>query len=544
MLDASKHIRTVYDALQRWSDGPVVISYFAKPICTWLDDSTPVQSPIALSHMPNVDNTGKLIEALLLSVQALLAIQAVAEPTADLFVRENTHLVTRVTAALNLGGILDLTRGVFASMEQCPAEDIRLRAKRVLPFLLQYSELARHSLACETDWTAALFKLEYVVCSITLTLAREGFCQPPDAEETGEGGDGMEIQTDGTGLGDGSGAENVSKEIQDESQVEGLQGEDEGVDEEIERAEEGNALEMSGDPGGQMQDVPDGGDEDEGDNESNDEPEEQIGDLDASDPSVVDEKLWGDESGPRDSEEDGGKSKDDHSHKQQDTEVVAKDEFGASGEQKENSERDEDTAQHNEEGGPPDTALDNVDDAMEEDQDPGADSGQDGAPVDEHIEEANALDLPDDMYLDAGKDRAEQMDDDLSLGDDAEQENEENTSVHADDEPVAEDPTADDAEDDQPLGDANQSVDTAINEDTSMDEQGGGAVAKADLHGDGGDSGQGQGTSFGDATDEPMDVDGQRDVNDEGSKGENADAPQLSANVAEQSTKDEDLMQA
>ena len=105
-------------------------------------------------------------------------------------------------------------------MGQCPAEDVRQRAERVLPFLLRYSELARENLACVTNRTTALFRLEYVVCSITLTLAREGFCQPPDAEESGEGegDDGMEVQADDTGLGVGSGGENVSKEIQDESQ--------------------------------------------------------------------------------------------------------------------------------------------------------------------------------------------------------------------------------------------------------------------------------------------------------------------------------------
>ena len=506
-----------------------------------------MQSPLASSRTTNADNTGTLIEALLLSIQALLAIRPVAEaePTADSFVRENTHLATRLAAALNLNGILEYTRRVLGSMGQCPAEDVRQRAGRVLPFLLQYSELARENLACVTNWTAALFRLEYVVCSITLNLAREGFCQPPDAEESGEGegGEGMEVQADGTGLGVGSGAENVSKEIQDESQVEGLQGEDEGVDEEVERAEEGNALEMSEDFGGQLQDVPDcdDDDDDEGDDGSNVEPEEQIGDLDASDPSAVDEKLWGDESGPQDSEKDGGKSKEDHSNQQQDSEVVAKDEAGSSREQKESAQRDEGPAKEDEAGAPPDAGLDDVDGAIEEDQDHETDNGQEGAPVDEHVQEANALDLPDDIDLDAGKDKAEQMDDDLSLDDDAEQED---TPIPVDDEPTAEDPTANDIEDDQPIGDTSQAVDTAIDEDISTDEQGEGAVAKADLHGDAGDSGQGQGALVGDAADQPMDIDGQPAVDNEKPAEENAEAPQSSANVAEQSTKAEDSMQA
>lgn len=542
--DASEHIRSVCDASQRWSDGLVVVGYFARPIHTWMKDLMSVNSPSTTGDMPNMDNTGTLIEALLLGMQALLPISAAAEaePTADLFVRENTHLVTRLTSALNLDGILVHTRGVLASMGQCSAEDVHRRAQRVLPFLSQYLDLARHHLLSVTNWTAALFKLEYIICSIASTLAREGFCQPPDSEESGDGGDGMELQADGTGLGEGSGAENVSKEIQDESQVEGLQGEDEGVDEEVERAEEGNALEMNEEIGGQMQDVPDGDDEDEeGDDESNTEPEEQIGDLDASDPSAVDEKLWGDESGPQDDEKDGGKSKDDHSHQQQDSEMVAKDETGASGEkkQKDSAQRDEDTAAHDEESAPPDAELDGVDGLNEEDQeDQAAENGQEGAPIDEHIEEAHTLDLPDDVDLDAGKDEAEPMDDDLSLDDEVEQDD---MSLHADDEP-AEDSYANDVEDQHPSDDKNQVVEDAVDEDVSMDERGEGATAKADLHGDGDDSGQGQGAS-GDAADEPMDIDGLSGNDDENPVEQSTGRPQSSADAAKDRTADENSMQ-
>lgn len=541
--DASEHIRSVCDALQRWSDGLVVVSYFARPTHTWLKDLTSVESPSTSGDILNADNTGTLIEALLLSMQALLPMSAVAEtePNADSFVRENTHLATRLTAALNLDCILEHTRGVLAATGQCSTEDVWQRAQRVLPFLLQYLELARHHLLCVTKWTTALFKFEYIVCSIASTLAKEGFCQPPDTEESGEGGDGMEVQADGTGLGAGSGAENVSKDIQDESQVEGLQGEDEGVDEEVERAEEGNALEMSEDFGGHMQDVPDGDDEDEGtDDESHTEPEEQIGDLDASDPSAVDEKLWGDESGPQDNDKDGGKSKDDHSHQQQDSEMVAKDEAGGSGEQKDSAQRDKDSAQQGEASAPPDAELD-ADGANEEDQDnQEAENGQDGAAIDEHIEEANALDLPDDMDLDAGKDKAERTDDDLSLDDGAEQDD---ISVHTDDEPTG-DPPATDAEDEQPLEDRNQTANAAVDEDTSMDEQGEGAIAKADLHGDGGDPGEGQGASVGDATDEPMDIDGQSGIDDKKPVEQRTEGPQSSANTEQQTTAAEDSLQA
>lgn len=59
--DASEHIRSVCDASQRWSDGLVVVGYFARPIHTWMKDLMSVNSPSTTGDMPNMDNTGTLI---------------------------------------------------------------------------------------------------------------------------------------------------------------------------------------------------------------------------------------------------------------------------------------------------------------------------------------------------------------------------------------------------------------------------------------------------------------------------------------------------
>ncbi|KZT67287.1 hypothetical protein DAEQUDRAFT_812985 [Daedalea quercina L-15889] len=504
--NASEHIRSVRDALRCWSEGPiVVVGYFAEPIHEWLMGFLPSKPSSATSGMTSTDNTGTLIGGLLLSIQALLSLCPPTDresgPTADCFVHTNTHLAVRLTSALNLDGILQHAQEVLASMGNCTTEEVRQRARRVLPFLAQYLELARHHLDRLTNWTAALFKLEYVVCSTTLTLAKEGFCQQPDAEEGGKGTEDTELQADGTGLGEGSGTENVSKEIQDESQVEGLQDENEGVDEQVERAEEGNALEMSEDFGGQMQDVPEGEDENEReDGESDAEPEEQIGDLDASDPSAVDEKLWGDEAGPQDDQNDGGKTQDDHSRQKQDAEMVAKEGEGTKNDGKED-------AQHDDDGAPPDAEPDDVADDAVEGQQEGeeAENGPDGAPLDDHIQDANALDLPDDIEFDTGKDKPEQgIDDDLSL-DDGDESDE--PSMPVENEPTTEDLATDDIENSQHMDDTDHAVDNAVEEDASMDETGEGAVAKPDLRGDGQESGQAQGASAAEAHDADMDVD-------------------------------------
>ncbi|KAH9936525.1 uncharacterized protein B0H18DRAFT_1206806 [Fomitopsis serialis] len=500
---ASKHLRAVGDALQGWFEGPIIVRYFAEPIHSWLMDLGITDPSSVGIKTTSTDNTGVLISALLLSIQALHSLcpptDKAPEPTADSFVHANTRLAAQITMALNIDGILEQSRSVLTSLGSYPAEDSQQRARRVLPFLTSYMELARHHLDRLTNWTAALFKLDYVVCSIMLTLAKDGFCQPPEAEDNGEGAEGTELQTDGTGLGEGAGAENVSKDIQDESQVEGLQGEEEGADEQVERAEEGNALEMSEDFEGQMQDAPEGEDEGEGeDGESDAEPEEQIGDLDALDPSAIDEKLWGDEAGPQDTQQDGGSNQDDRSSHKQDAEMVAKD--------GDEAKSQPDDRQHDQDNSAPDVGAD--DDIVEEQQGGDgqeADNGPEGAPLDEHVREADTLDLPDDMDLDAGKDNDQRgMDDDLSLdeGDEPDEE-----TMPGEDDPATEPPTADEADNQQHMDDLNQAVDDTVDEKFPVDEEGQGLVAKPDLRGDGQDPGQARGASSTEADEMAMDVD-------------------------------------
>ena len=157
-------------------------------------------------------------------------------------------------------------------------------------------------------------KLTYVLCRTAATVFREGFCAP--AEE-GDGGDEGEMQSgafegaqDGTGMGAGEGAKDVSDQIEHEDQVAGLQGEDEGVppEERPDVPDEDGGIEMSGDFEGAMHDMPDDGDGD-ADGEDGGEEEEldrQMGDTGADD-DVVDQQLWdGDDD---DEEEDGGEGR-------------------------------------------------------------------------------------------------------------------------------------------------------------------------------------------------------------------------------------------
>ncbi|KAI0916947.1 hypothetical protein AcW2_007206 [Taiwanofungus camphoratus] len=409
----------IVDALRRWSDSGTPLSYFIDPLRSWLDGHERPEFPKA-NFEDTPDSTHLLIDSLLVNVQAILSLlpaeAGVESPdTEDQFIRNDNRLMLHLTRALQLDTVLQQSEVAFKEVVTCGEELSKGRLSRFLPFLDRYMELVGKQLLKQGEWAKALLKLDYITCSVMRTVALEGFCRPLEAEDSGSAQEGTE-QTGGAGLGEGVGNENVSKEIEDESQVEGLQGEKEMNDgEQAEKAEKDNAVEMSEDFGGEMQDVSDDEHEEEEQKDEGSEmdPEEQLGDLDALDPSTVDEKLWGDESGPQESDKGGGKTDQDHTDGKQDSEVVGNENQDGRNSSKEQSDKVEDEKALNQDG-------DEDYEEPAEDDNGVEDEGHDGPPVDEYIPDANTLDLPDDMDLDIGKDTQDQevdADDDISLDD-------------------------------------------------------------------------------------------------------------------------------
>ncbi|KAI9068715.1 midasin [Trametes sanguinea] len=500
---ALDHVRTVEQLLRGWTEGPNVVAIFASSVLEWLekrDAFSNAQFEHVRREVPT-DNTAELIDRLLLSAQGILAIpsppaksESDMDETPDRFVRDYNRSIIQVTRALKLDEVSSLLTAVVNDAVRTSPEELATRLARMLPFLDTYLELARAQLTNHCAWTKALFKLDYVVCTVMRTIAQDGFCKPPDAGEA-EAGEGAMEDAGGVGLGEGTGKENVSKEIEDESQVEGLQGEA-GEDEDVERAEEGNALEMSEDFGGKMQDVEEeeGEGEEEEEEGSDEEPEEQIGDLDAANPSAVDEKLWGDESGPEDSKQDENQTAEDHSTKQQqkESETVAKEEEERKEPKDKQKEQAAEEGKEGEEGEEPAT-----EDAMQEEEvrEEGEQDQQGGAPLDDFVPEANTLDLPEDLDFEKDEGKEPEMDDDIDMGEEDGGEEAEGPEEEKPGEGVDEGAEEDDAMD---VEDNPQAVpeDAAQPENVSEDIIDG-ATAQPDLH-------AGTGQDSGDAGDQGM----------------------------------------
>ena len=397
------------------------INYLVKPTSQWIRDQGVFSFPsIHPSRTQPVSDMDAVITALLVSVQSMLRecpdqlASTVADPdgAADNYIRTGARTTSLFTTLLGLPGVVELISSATTELAQLPHDVLQATLRYSLPFLQCFGDFAGELLKSQILWTAELFKLGYILCSIVHTLAIRGFCIPPETEEqAGAAGNERGGELEGTGVGEGAGVENVSKEIEDESQVEGLEGDESHEMEKGERKDDENAIEMSEDFGGELEDMPEGNDDNDSEQDAEG-PEDQLADLDRSDPNVVDEKLWGDTSDGHQEQKEQDELHEDRSERTNgESEMVAKEGQQEKKREKKEGEERQEEMQANE--GNETEGMETEEDAQEEDQ---PCPNEAGAPMDEYIPDANTLDLPEDMNLD---DKVQEDKGDLNMEDDA-----------------------------------------------------------------------------------------------------------------------------
>lgn len=333
-----------------------------------------------------------LLDAFLISIQSLISRCPVitdggaSEEPEDYisngykFVRDFTHL-------LGLDKINALIEALLIELSSCT--NFRPILTKILPFLEVYLNLVRDQLAVHNNWTKSLFKLVFILCTVMQTLSQQGFCQPPASDDNDEGGE-VEVDAAGMGIGDGSGNDDVSKEIEDESQIEGLQGDEVENKEREGKHDNDDAIEMNDDFGGALEDIPDSGSENDMESDADNEPEldETLENLDDLDNAAVDEKMWGDEKGPEDLRNSEDQTNQDHSKKQDDSsEMVGKEDKEQKQAKEKQSEEIEELEGKDELG------------SEENEGDESKDPNVSGAPMNDQVPDANTLDLPDDINV-------------------------------------------------------------------------------------------------------------------------------------------------
>lgn len=285
--------------------------------------------------------------------------------------------------------------------------------QRLYPFVHRFNSLITGYLETLIAWTKSLFKLAAVIFNLAVDLAEKGYCKPSDSASS-EPQEGLKMDSQGVGMGDGVGEKNVSNEIEDKSQIEGLQGEDTGSN----AKEEDNALDVSDDMEGDLEDLTKSDDDEsqaaEG-SEQEDEPEERNEALDPADPNAVDEKMWGGDTKTDDKDEEKKTNKQTDKDDTTGDEVVGR-EDGANEGEKENQKSSD--PPNNETPEPLEEAGTSSDQEVEM-PDTNNEPTEAGAELDEGVQEQDILDLPDDLKVDdinedLGSEDGEDMEDDVN----------------------------------------------------------------------------------------------------------------------------------
>ena len=251
------------------------------------------------------------------------------------------------------------------------------------PIIQQFGSIVQNSCNRYAELHQALCKLADHLAHSFSQVLQEGFCSPAE-DSAAEAGSDEKVEG-GTGLGEGEGAEDISKDIQDDEDLSELAQSMEKDEEKGDIEDQKDAVNMDQDElEGEMGDVSDqsGNDESADEGEEND-LDEETRNVDSLDPTAVDEKLWDGKAGETGRDKEGPGTE----------ESVEKDDQVAA-----DANRKRDSAQDRE-------GEEEEKDGDDEANESGVDEAEDVTrgeteKLDPHLQEGQNLDLPTEMDLD------------------------------------------------------------------------------------------------------------------------------------------------
>ncbi|KAH1602103.1 hypothetical protein KXX34_002192 [Aspergillus fumigatus] len=341
------------------------------------------------------------MDKILVSLQKLKDVPASLTSTGSL--SRSDEFFTRAMKAVRLSDVTFSLESVLGTLQHLQADShntyviASALVASLLPITNRYFYICRDIIQRFVSVHRETCKMTYILAKSFTQIASEGFCTPaePSTEESKSG----KLES-GTGLGEGEGAEDISKDVGDDEDLSELaqQEQNEKPSEDMEASAEAVNMdheEMQGEEvDREAKDEEE--DEDASGSEGEDDVDEEVGSVNDLDDTAVDEKMW-----------DG-----DHDEKQKETEneqgkgAAESDEQTAAQEERTQEKCDKDAEQEGEE------------EENEEDEEAPEDEGEavgreDMEVTDPHAKEEETLDLPEEMQLDG-----EEKEDDGAESDD------------------------------------------------------------------------------------------------------------------------------
>lgn len=255
----------------------------------------------------------------------------------------------------------------------------------ILPIANRYYLICRDLTDRYISVHREICKTSYILTKTFTQVASEGFCSPAEASQE-EGKEGK--MESGTGLGDGEGAEDISKDVGDDEDLSELAQQQNKEDATEEMDDSADAVNMDQEElegeSGEHKEEEDGEDEDKSGDEDQDEIDEEVGSVDGLDSGAVDEKLW---DGANDEQQKETENEEGKGQAESDQQAAAQEQKKEGEEAQKGEEEEENEEEDDEEEEAPD--------------DEGEAVGREDMDVtDPQAKEEETLDLPEEMQLD------------------------------------------------------------------------------------------------------------------------------------------------
>ncbi|KAK5102720.1 AAA ATPase midasin [Lithohypha guttulata] len=378
--------------LTKWSDHEPQLEYLGNFLEKWFP-SPDVVSPAAVKRLPiEVFDTQlqQHMNSIFVAIQRAAAVLNTLPSTNEEqgWLANSTQIFSKIITSLQLESLSDAVEPLLKSLQpnndNTEVQQVQIALALVsTPIISQLEASARYLLAHSTHLHLQTCRAAVFLGRTFATLCKEGFCSPSEASDGQEQSGKVE---QGTGLGEGDAAQDISKDVGDDEDLTELaqeRGEREDGDEEMDKSKDAvdmGSNELEGEMGSDDEHVSDNNDESGGEDQEQD-IDQETGNVDDLDPNAVDEKMWDEMQKQAEQEEKEMKSKEAQGQKTDDQ---------AAGEQ--------DPAEPG--------ADEDIEAAGSEQEEADGEQKAEGENIDPYLDQDQALDLPEDVQLN-GEDQKE-----------------------------------------------------------------------------------------------------------------------------------------
>ncbi|KAL8829768.1 MAG: hypothetical protein Q9170_006033, partial [Blastenia crenularia] len=319
--EAQRLIQPFKDEINQKIQSHPSLAFVLEQLLLWTDTS----SNFANGHDSQAASLGvkdldqkltRTCDTVLVAIQAFEKTKSVAPSMDD----QNWLLNSEKTLAdgikaLHVPELSTAIEETMAELCQLTREDLNVATAliaSVFPIINQYRNTCRNVLDHLAAKSRALNRMAATLADQFSKIASQGFCNPSKSGPA-EAGKNEKLE-EGTGLGEGEGAEDISKDIQDDEDLTELaqEGQKNKDGEEISDQEDAVNMDqddLEGDLGDSKERNEEGDEEASAAGSGDNEIDEETGDVDDLDPNAVDEKLWDDDQKQSEKEKQGTKPK-------------------------------------------------------------------------------------------------------------------------------------------------------------------------------------------------------------------------------------------